>query len=249
MNFRVATLNLERNEKRWLERRVLIIDQLARLKPDLFALNEVWLPTETGRWLQQTAEREAGLSYALVQQSKTAANPSVEAEALLTRFPVVEQSHRFYSVPDTVALVARLQINGRLVDFYVTHLYPVRRSDSERLGQVKQLLEWIGSRADIRDKIICGDFNASLGMESIDLLAQSFQPTQTAPTAFTPLQEVNGKPTHEDWERFDRCIDFIWVSDSLTVRDSGLCFNQPSPRDPKLWPSDHIGVWADLELA
>ena len=41
MSFRVATLNLERNEKRWEERRELILQQLAALRPDIFSLNEI----------------------------------------------------------------------------------------------------------------------------------------------------------------------------------------------------------------
>jgi hypothetical protein len=27
-----------------------------------------------------------------------------------------------------------------------------------------------------------------------------------------------------------------------------LCFNQPASDNPNLWPSDHVGVWADLEI-
>jgi len=34
----------------------------------------------------------------------------------------------------------------------------------------------------------------------------------------------------------------------LQVEESGLCFNIPSPTDATLWPSDHIGVWADLDF-
>jgi len=249
MTFRVATLNLERNEKRWSERRELIIDQLAILKPDIFALNEIWLPVQTGRWLKQVAERNLGLNYTLVEQPKTAEPPQVEAEGLLSRFPIVARAHHFYPAGDTVALVVRLEIEGRLADIYVTHLYPSLREDSLRVDQVKQLLEWIGSRTDVNYKIVCGDFNATLKMESAKLMAKNFRPTQTEPTAFTPLQERNGDPSHKEWDRMDRCIDFIWVSESLRVKASGLCFNRPASDDPTLWPSDHVGVWADLEFA
>jgi hypothetical protein len=34
----------------------------------------------------------------------------------------------------------------------------------------------------------------------------------------------------------------------IGIVDSGVCFNLPSSEDPSLWPSDHIGVWADLEF-
>jgi endonuclease/exonuclease/phosphatase family metal-dependent hydrolase len=80
-------------------------------------------------------------------------------------------------------------------------------------------------------------------------MSTAFRSTQSQPTAFTPLHEPGGTPTHPEWERFDRCIDYIWLSQSIKVTGSGLCFNQPAQDDPTLWPSDHVGVWADLELA
>ena len=72
--------------------------------------------------------------------------------------------------------------------------------------------------------------------------------SSTAPTAFTPLADVDGSVTHPYWPRMDRCIDYIWVSEAIGIAASGVCFDQPSADDPSLWPSDHAGVWADLEL-
>lgn len=249
MSFRIATLNLERNEKRWIERRELIIQQLAMIEPDIFCLNEIWLPTQTGYWLQERVQAEPGVSYTLLEQPRADKASHPEAVGVLTRFPVIEQSHRFFSARDTVTFVVRLDIEGRALDLYVTHLYPAVREDSERVAQVKELLVWIKERDDVDYRIVCGDCNATLEMESMKLMAEKFRPTQTEPTAFTPLSEVDGEPTHPDWKRFDRCIDFIWISESLRVRASGLCFNQPAEHDSRLWPSDHVGVWADLEFA
>jgi len=47
----------------------------------------------------------------------------------------------------------------------------------------------------------------------------------------------------------DRCIDYIWVSRDLHIVKSGVCFDKASQSDSSLWPSDHAGVWADLEKA
>jgi endonuclease/exonuclease/phosphatase family metal-dependent hydrolase len=144
----------------------------------------------------------------------------VEGEALLTRFAIVETGNLDYQARDIVALVARVVIEERPVDFYVTHLYMSRsdnfymsrsdnfymsRSDNFlRLFQVQQLLQWIDSRADGTPVIVCGDFNATLDASSAGLMATRFRPTDTAPTA--------------------------------------------SPDNPSLWPSDHGGVWADLRI-
>ena len=185
-----------------------------------------------------------------ISPSRRAVNglSKVEGEALLTRFPIIETGNLDYQARDIVALVARVVIEERPVDFYVTHLYMSRGDDSLRLFQVQQLLQWIDSRADGTPAIVCGDFNATLDASSAGLMATRFRPTQTMPTAFTPLADRNGAVSHPDRPRMDRCIDYIWISDGIEVLASEVCFNRPSPDDPSLWPSDHAGVWADLRI-
>jgi endonuclease/exonuclease/phosphatase family metal-dependent hydrolase len=249
MVLRVATLNLEQNHKCWELRRELIVQQLGELKPDIFALNEICLPAQTGRWLQRTAAQRLGINYALLQQSKAGEATWTEAEGLLTRYPVCETASLDYRAHNCVAQVSRLEFEGRILDVYVTHLINVRVEESVRLYQVEQLLEWVRTREDADFSVVCGDFNAPPDQPSIRLMSSAFRPTQTEATAFTPLQKPGGKPTHPEWQRFDRCIDYVWVSQSIKVLASGLCFDKPGTDQPSLWPSDHVGVWADLELA
>ena len=249
MTLRIATLNLEQNHHCWEQRRELIVAQLAELRPDLWALNEVHIPTETGRWLQREAENRLGSKYALVQQSKACEESRIQGEGLLTRYPLVETANLDYQSHNCVALVSRFEIAGRLLDVYVTHMIAARVADSARQDQVSRLLDWIRLRNDADHAIVCGDFNAAPDQPSIHLMLESFRPTQARATAFTPLScEPGEEPTHPDWPRFDRCIDYIWVSESIGVKASGLCFDTPAPDNPNLWPSDHVGVWADLEL-
>jgi len=214
MQFRVVTLNLEQDHKRWSDRLPLISSEIAGLRPDVIALNEVCVPLQTARLLRDSAIAATGIPYKLVQQTRVNGLSKVEGEALLTRFPIIE--------------------TGNL--------------DYLRLFQVQQLLQWIDSRADGTPAIVCGDFNATLDASSAGLMATRFRPTQTMPTAFTPLADRNGAVSHPDRPRMDRCIDYIWISDGIEVLASEVCFNRPSPDDPSLWPSDHAGVWADLRI-
>lgn len=248
MRFRVATLNLEQDHKRWESRRDLVVEQLVALRPDVLALNEVCLPKRTASRSQCAVRERAGVDYHLVQQTRVNGLAALEGEALLTRFPVLETGNLDYRTRDFVALVARLQIGTAQVDAYATHLYASRGDDALRLHQVQQLLAWIDGRDAAVARFVCGDFNATLDLPSAALMAARFRATQTAPTAFTPLAGVDGEVTHPDRARMDRCIDFIWISEALRVHDSRVCFNQPSPADATLWPSDHAGVYADLEV-
>jgi len=251
MSFRIATLNIEQDHKRWHKRRELILDQWAKLRPDLLAVNELCIPDQSSRWLQRAARERFGLEYRLIQQSKPGDESTVQGEGLLTLHAPVETANLDYRSHNCVALVARCEIEAKTVDIYVTHLIAVRVDESARCEQVGRLLEWVRRRDDIDPAdaaIVCGDFNAPPDKPSIVLMAQAFKATQFEPTAFTPLCEAGGEPTHPDWPRFDRCIDYIWVKGKLTCKASGLCFNAPAQNDPQLWPSDHIGVWADLEF-
>jgi endonuclease/exonuclease/phosphatase family metal-dependent hydrolase len=198
MQFRVVTLNLEQDHKRWSDRHPLISAEIAGLRPDVIALNEVCVPLQTARLLRDSAIAATGIPYKLVQQTRVNGLSKVEGEALLTRFAIVETGNLDYQTRDIVALVARVVIEERSVDLYVTHLYMSRGDDSLRLFQVQQLLQWIDSRADGTPAIVCGDFNATLDASSAGLMATRFRPTQTMPTAFTPLADGNGAVSHPD---------------------------------------------------
>jgi endonuclease/exonuclease/phosphatase family metal-dependent hydrolase len=248
MVIRFATLNLEENQKCWEQRKTLIAAQFVELKPDMWALNEIHIPSQTGRWLQRTAAETRRVSYALLQQSKADEESRTQAEGLLTRYAVVETASLDYGCHNCVAQVARFEVDGRLLDVYVTHLIAARVPDFARQYQVAQLLDWVRSREDAAFKVVCGDFNATLDQPSMRMMAQAFRPTQDQPTAFTPLQEPGSAPTHPDWPRFDRCIDYIWINEAVKRKASGLCFDKPAADNPLLWPSDHAGVWADLEF-
>ena len=248
MRTRVVTLNMEQGHKRWDARRRLITEEIDRLEPDLIALNEVSIPLQSARVLRNEARRN-GSEYNLVQQTRVNALSKVEGEALLSCFPVIETDNLDFQTRDIVALAARIRVGAMPLDVYVTHLYMSRGDDSLRLFQVQQLLAWIDSRDEVVARIVCGDFNASLDAPSAALMASRFRPTQTSPTAFTPLADHDGSVSHPYWPRMDRCIDYIWVSGAIDVVASGVCFNRASPDDPSLWPSDHAGVWADLEYA
>ena len=44
------------------------------------------------------------------------------------------------------------------------------------------------------------------------------------------------------------CLDYIWVRGAVTVRSAKLEFDRPHPDDPTLYPSDHFGLSARLDV-
>jgi hypothetical protein len=44
------------------------------------------------------------------------------------------------------------------------------------------------------------------------------------------------------------CLDYVWVRGDIRVVDARLAFDRPHPDDPTLYPSDHFGIAAHLEV-
>src|SRR4029079_14055978 len=44
------------------------------------------------------------------------------------------------------------------------------------------------------------------------------------------------------------CLDYIWVRGRVTVTDARLVFDRPALEDPTLYPSDHLGISAHVEI-
>ena len=208
MRFRVATLNLDQDHKRWDARRHLIGEEIANLRPDILALNEVSVPLQSARGLRKSAAELTGVHYNLVQQARANSLSKIEGEALLTRFPVLETGNLDYQTRDMVALVARILIDDAPLDVYVTHLYMSRGDDSLRLFQVQQLLAWIDTRDDVP--------RASFAATSTP--AWICRPLRSWPPAFVPPRRRQ-RPSRRSRATTVRCpipIGPGWAAASIT---------------------------------
>jgi endonuclease/exonuclease/phosphatase family metal-dependent hydrolase len=43
-------------------------------------------------------------------------------------------------------------------------------------------------------------------------------------------------------------LDYIFVNDGVNVKACDVVLNKPAPHDPTLYPSDHFGLIATLEI-
>jgi hypothetical protein len=44
------------------------------------------------------------------------------------------------------------------------------------------------------------------------------------------------------------CLDYVWLRGAICVVSARLAFDRPHPDDPTLYPSDHFGISARLEV-
>lgn len=258
---RVLSFNLLNDPTHWDQRAPLIVEGLRALQPDVIALQEVRLPANHAAWI---AERLDG--YDTYVCPKTGPRGLHEGEALLSRLPVEEHSALAFGRQGRVAhrIVVRAAAGPCVIGN--AHLFFSVFNDVTRRFQVQRLLRWL---PEGMPTVVCGDFNAEPGYASLAQMRRRFRSAyavvhghEPAFTCPTPLDRGPGlrhgvrrlalrslgwilRPGQSSWQG---TLDYIFVSSEIRVDDCQLVLDQPSPADPRIYPSDHIGLMATLTL-
>ena len=244
----VATLNLFNKMGRWDERFPLLLDQLTALRPEVIGLQEVNLITDQGMELCRRAnDRLPEPHYRIYHMARPGRGAHAQAQAVMSRLPVEAHEGLDYLLSEGVAQRLRLRLEGEvLLDFYNTHLHFPPYATEERLRQAKRLLAWVDTWQGAVATVIVGDFNAYPEEPTVALMKSRFasaheaahgrEPEKTWPT---PLNAWDPSPPG--------CLDYVFVA-GARVLEASLAFHAPHPEDETLFPSDHVGVMAKIEV-
>ena len=242
----VATLNILNLADRWAERLPLLLADMAALQPDLLGLQEVVYVMQQDRLIGAAGEGH----YAAVRG--WAGRPEY-GNSLLVREPLlateVERLDLGLGRAAHRAVVA-LPGGGSVV-VAVTHLHHTVDGAAERDRQAAALLTWLDEAPSADATIAMGDFNAdpaeptvarmlAAGFVSAYAAANGSDPAVTWPSGLqAPAMDTDGDPD---------CLDYIWVRGAVRVVEARLVFDRPDPADPTVYPSDHLGISAHLEI-
>jgi len=242
----VATLNILNLADRWPERLPLILADMAALQPDLLGLQEVVYVMHQDRVIGAAGEGR----YAAIRG--WAGRPEY-GNSLLVREPLVarDQERSELGLARAAHRVALDLPGGASVLVAVTHLHHLTADEAARDQQAATLIEWLADGPPTDGVIVMGDFNAEpdeptharmsgAGFRSAFAEANGHEPVVTWPSGLqAPAMDTDGPPG---------CLDYIWVRGAIRVVDARLVFDRPHPDDPTLYPSDHIGIAARLEV-
>jgi endonuclease/exonuclease/phosphatase family metal-dependent hydrolase len=242
----VATLNILNLADRWPERQGLIYADMAALQPDLLALQEVVYVMHQDRLIGAAGEG----SYVAVRG--WAGRPEY-GNSLLVRQPLrAEADARVDLGLQRSAHRVRIGLSGgAAVVAAVCHLHHTPQAHTERDEQARTLLAWLDDGPPADATILAGDFNAgpdepacarieAAGFRSAHRDANGSEPERTWPSGLiAPAMDTEGNPN---------CLDYIWVRGAVRVVDCRLAFDRPDATDPTLFPSDHFGLAAHLEI-
>jgi endonuclease/exonuclease/phosphatase family metal-dependent hydrolase len=243
---RVATFNILNLADRWPERQGLIYADMAALQPDLLGLQEVVYVMHQDRLIGAAGDA----AYTVVRA--WAGRPEY-GNSLLLKAPFeatqVERLELTFGRSALRAVVA-LPGGGQLL-VAVTHLHHVVEGEAERDAQTSDLLAWLDGAPTADAQVVVGDFNAepvepaygrmqASGFRSAMAEANGAEPAVTWPSGLqAPAMDTDGDPG---------CLDYIWVRGSVRVASARLAFDRPAVDDPTLYPSDHLGLLAELEI-
>ena len=247
------------------ERLQIIAAALAELRPHIIFLQEIFVNEREG-YPDVRAELLAALGddYTAVfgPLNGRAIDGGGLGQMTLTRLDVRSAENRSVGAVRAVHRVT-VETEIGLVDVYNAHLEGTEPDPQLAIDEIESVLAFIReTRSGASPVILAGDFNARpedpaiqalLEAGFVDVLAVGGDATCAA--AGDPGCTSDTAPLGDNPENLtSRRIDYIFVLAgedlSLDIRSAALFLNaaQPIGEGRLLWPSDHIGVQAVLEL-
>ena len=241
---KIATLNLYHDKDDWPRRRVQIVEEFKREQPDVIALQEV-IQREN---LANQAEWLAGqLGYAWhFVSTDPAGEPMRYGNAVLTRHPVLlrgEQRLRPLDDSRTVGLL-RIDLQGRALNVYVTHLHWTDQGGPIRAQQVADLLQYIAATSEGIPSIVAGDFNATADSPELTALRGGF--IDTYGSQHPDVDPVSSSTLNLKYYAPKRIDHVFYQRGEFTPVSSQVIFNRAAADGT--WASDHYGMLAILRF-
>ena len=241
----VVTLNLYHDKEEWPKRRVQIVEELKRLRPDAIALQEVlqhegltnqaeWLATQLGyRWhFVSTDPPDRARRY---------------GNAILTRHPILKRGQKPLQPLDDsrTAAFLRIDADGRWVNVYATHLHWTDQGGAIRAQQIAELVQYIAATSENVPSLVAGDFNSTADSPELAALREGFV---DAYGTVHPQADVTSRSTLNLKYFAPRRIDHVFFQrDAFATVGATILFDQPDAQG--VWASDHFGMLVELRLA
>jgi endonuclease/exonuclease/phosphatase family metal-dependent hydrolase len=234
----VVTLNLWHDQHDWPARRAVILDSLRALRPDVVLLEEVLEREGLPNQARALAE-SLGCAFVFASVDPPGA-PKRYGNAILTPHRVVASDEVKLEPLDDyrVAAHARLDVRGRRLDVYVTHLHHTDEGGAIRAEQVRSLLRFVERTRGRGALVLGGDFNAAPEAPELRPLfargADTFGRLHPG-AAVTTLNPAMGHAP--------RRIDHILADPRGPLRPVAAAVFLAAPTPAGVWASDHFGLW------
>jgi endonuclease/exonuclease/phosphatase family metal-dependent hydrolase len=242
----VATLNIRNIADRWAERLPLLLADMAAVQPDLLGLQEVVYTLQQDRLIGAAGEAHYATHRAWAGRPEYGNSLLVREPLVATAVERVDLGHGRSGLRAVVSTPA-----GHAVLIVVTHLHHEVALEAVRDEQAGSLLTWLDTAPATAAQVVVGDFNAepvepayarmtAAGFRSAMAEANGSDPAVTWPSGIQAEgMDTDGEPG---------CLDYVWLRGAVRATSARLAWDRPAVGDPTLYPSDHLGLSAQLEV-
>ncbi len=241
---KIATLNLYHDKDDWPRRRVQIVEEFRRQQPVVIALQEV---IQREGLVNQAEWLAAQLGYAWhFVSTDPAGKPMRYGNAILTRHPILLRGEqRLHPLDDsrTVGLL-RIDLQGRQLNVYVTHLHWTDQGGAIRTQQVADLVQYIAATSEGIPGIVAGDFNSAADSPELTALREGYIDTYGSQHPDADL--VSSSTLNLKYFAPKRIDHIFHQRGEFTPVSSQIIFNQADADGT--WASDHYGLLAILRF-
>lgn len=253
---RVATLNLLYYPQgdRWRERRPLVEDGFRAIAPDVLGLQEVNRLIDQDHALGASGRGRYSV-FRAVEEIPARYPRHWNAVVFLASESAGEVVGHYVQRLTHRRVVQALRIrrpSGATVTCLNTHLHhpdgPV--GYIPRRNQVRLVLDWLAGLPVSDVVTLSGDLNAVPEEPAVELLrASGFHSAYETVHGSEPDTFPSGLVAPSIYTGPGFCVDYIWLRGTARVIAAELAWHEASPRDPTLYPSDHRGLFADVEIS
>jgi len=246
MSFSILSLNLWNISEPLEPRYRALAAGLARLRPDIVCLQEVYRVPGTGH----------SQGELIAEMAKLTCRSEEGGLAILCREPLIRSRSaalpQFADDPSRFVLLAEFQIEHRPLLVINTHLAYRPEMIEEREQQARAVMAAIRQhypeRRDIA-KIMCGDFNDVADSPAVRTVLSAAAGFRDAFAECRPSEPgFTYSPRNPYVERswtIDERIDYVFVSPHLKPKYCTTVFDGDGGLD---FVSDHFGVYCSLEF-
>jgi endonuclease/exonuclease/phosphatase family metal-dependent hydrolase len=244
----VMTYNIWHDSQNWPARLTHMLSEIRTLNPDLIGLQEVIqrlsLPNQA-----QTLADSLGYYYYF-----SSVDPVTSAQrygnAILSRYPILETNWRHLQPENDyrIAVHAKIEIAGNIIDYYNTHLHNTAVNAHIREQQITDLYDFINDTSTSDYIFVTGDYNANPNWDEMELMYQDFY------DVYPIFHEDHLEPVHGTLNYHlghqQRRIDYVFFNKSaeamLIPQSAEVVLDQPDENG--IYGSDHFGVMATFNL-
>ncbi|MBD2293583.1 endonuclease/exonuclease/phosphatase family protein [Anabaena sphaerica FACHB-251] len=262
---KVITINILFKLNYWTQRRQLLVEGLRAENPDIIALQEVSLAEDTAAWIGE----QLNIPYIYKAVPKEVCNSDLPfGLAILSRYPIEKTAALNLEHQGRIAQYAQVKLDdNKSIVICNGHYYWHPGSHKKRNKQIQMMLDWLSQFSDEMPIISVGDFNGTPETSGIALVKEKYQsayevyhgnePEYTCPTLLGQ-DKISWRNRlkqfwrtlifNMSWKPWKGTLDYIFINQHLQVRDCRVILNRPAANNRYLYPSDHFGIVADLEI-